>query len=257
MSSSIARQVGAAIMDKQGGVIATGTNEAPYFQGGVCSEDSGTNSREYAMGFDSNTKHKKGILGNFIQLLQNEKWIPEKENKEVQELVDEFLSNPNLKNAKLMNITEFGREVHAEMTALMEASRKTIAVKNCALYCTTFPCHVCAKHIVTAGLEKVVFIEPYPKSMAEELFRDSINVDKKSDGEDKIEFNPFVGIAPRRYMDVFKWNDRKQNSSEKIDWDNSIKQPRFGDNPIAISTNEENQTVIFLEKRERLSKSEI
>jgi deoxycytidylate deaminase len=30
----------------------------------------------------------------------------------------------------------------------------------------SFPCHMCARHIIATGLREVVYIEPYPKSVA-------------------------------------------------------------------------------------------
>lgn len=253
MSSSLARQVGTSIMGKNGSVIATGTNEVPYYKGGVCNEDTGKEYREYEKGQDSNDQQKRNILGNFLQLLK-ENWLStEKAEKDVKDLVEEVLSDPKLKNTQLMNITEFGREVHAEMTALLEASRKSITVENGILYCTTFPCHVCSKHIIASGIKKVIFIEPYHKSLAEILFNDFINVDKKSEDPDKIEFNAFVGIAPRRYMDIFRWGTRKQQNNEKLEWFPLNANPRFGEEPPAISKKEDIAITTFLGKLEKTS----
>ena len=42
------------------------------------------------------------------------------------------------------------------------------------MYVTTFPCHNCAKHIIAAGLERVVYLEPYPKSRAKTLYDEDI-----------------------------------------------------------------------------------
>ncbi|MDE1818981.1 MAG: hypothetical protein KGI19_10320 [Thaumarchaeota archaeon] len=249
MSSSLARQVGASIMGENGSVISTGTNEVPYVDGGVCNEDFGNTLREFEKGSDFNDKHKKLIIGNFLQLLKDNSWLSEsKKEIDVKILVDEVFNNPKLKNAQLMNLTEFGREMHAEMTALMEAARKTISVEDGTLYCTTFPCHLCTKHIVAAGIDQVIFIEPYRKSLAEDLFQDFISVDKKSETENKIEFNPFVGIAPRRYMDLFKWVTRKQKNNEKLGWDQPTSNPRFGEEPPAIFKKEDNVVLVFLEK---------
>jgi len=37
------------------------------------------------------------------------------------------------------------------------------------LYCTNYPCHYCAKHIIAAGINRVVYLEPYEKSLARKL----------------------------------------------------------------------------------------
>ena len=46
------------------------------------------------------------------------------------------------------------------------------------MFVTTFPCHYCARHIVSAGIDEVQYIEPYPKSQAIGLHRDSIEPEK-------------------------------------------------------------------------------
>jgi hypothetical protein len=50
-----------------------------------------------------------------------------------------------LSNTKLMDLTEFGRAVHAEMDALMACTRVGATAKGARLFCTTFPCHNCTK----------------------------------------------------------------------------------------------------------------
>ena len=85
------------------------------------------------------------------------------------------------------------------------------------MYCTDLPCHECAKHIVASGIRRLVFIEPYPKSRAFELFDDSIVLGETRDG--RVNFVPFVGIAPRRYLVVFVGTDRRDEEDKWLDWD--------------------------------------
>jgi deoxycytidylate deaminase len=80
------------------------------------------------------------------------------------------------------------------------------------LYCTTFPCHMCAKHIVASGVKRVVYIEPYPKSYAEQLHGDAIIVARSNDKE-KVVFEPFIGISPFRYRDLFARDRRRKDDS--------------------------------------------
>jgi deoxycytidylate deaminase len=87
---------------------------------------------------------------------------------------EELFKDKKVQDSEFMDALEYGRIVHAEMGALADAARLGHMVKDGTLYCTTFPCHMCAKHIVAAGIEKVVFLEPYPKSLASDLHSDSI-----------------------------------------------------------------------------------
>jgi hypothetical protein len=92
------------------------------------------------------------------------------------------------------------------MEALLSCARTGVSPRGGTLYSTTFPCHNCAKHIVAAGVSRVVFVEPYPKSLAVELHSDSIilaNEMKTGEGKGKVRFEPFVGVGARRFMDLF------------------------------------------------------
>ena len=100
-----------------------------------------------------------------------------------------------------MNLTEFGRAVHAEAEAIIAAARTGAIVRRGSLYVTTFPCHVCAKQIVAAGISEVTYIEPYPKSMATDLHEDSVRIDGES--QNRVRFKPFVGVAPRCFPRLF------------------------------------------------------
>ena len=102
----------------------------------------------------------------------------------------------------LFDITEFVRATHAEMSAILSCAGNGVSPVGKVLYCTTFPCHNCAKHIVDSGIIEVLFIEPYPKSFSEELHRDAISVSGDS-VRGKVVFKHFIGVAASRYLDLF------------------------------------------------------
>jgi tRNA(Arg) A34 adenosine deaminase TadA len=108
----------------------------------------------------------------------------------------------------VLDITEFGRAVHAEMDALLTCARSGVSPVDGILYTTTFPCHNCTRHIIAAGIERVIYIEPYAKSRAQELHEDAIVVEEKAlrpkrSSRRKVPFTHFVGVGPRRYFDLF------------------------------------------------------
>ena len=96
------------------------------------------------------------------------------------------------------------------LAVLSDAARKGLAVERGTLFCTTFPCHLCAKHIVAAGIKRVVFLEPYPKSYAWKLHSDSIEVDERGHAT-KVNFEAFIGVSPYRYRDLFEKKSRKKD----------------------------------------------
>jgi deoxycytidylate deaminase len=110
---------------------------------------------------------------------------------------------------RIDNIIEFGRAVHAEMAALTDAAVRGVSVTGCTVYSTTFPCHLCTRHIIAAGIKRVVYIHPYPKSLAAQLHQDSIAIDVAHPARNLVRFEPFVGLAPRRFLNLFTASVRK------------------------------------------------
>lgn len=105
----------------------------------------------------------------------------------------------------IRDLLEYSRSIHAEMDALLAAARNGISPRDGKLFCTTYPCHNCARHLVAAGVVEVRYIEPYIKSLAIELHYDSISTEKPKPGErDRMTIAPFTGIGPRMFDDFFK-----------------------------------------------------
>jgi deoxycytidylate deaminase len=210
----MSRQVGAAIFTKEGEIISLGCNEVPKFGGGTYWDDDPAPHRDIDNGFEPNSNRKAKIAYNLIEKLYNQNLISTE--KSLHDFFDEVLKNKEVKSAKVFDITEYGRMAHAEMSAILDASRLGRSTKNSTLFCTTFPCHNCAKHIVTAGISRVVYIEPYEKSQALSLHEDSISLNPED--SDKVIFEHFRGISPRRYRDIFEKGRRSFKSGEAKQW---------------------------------------
>ena len=225
-SADLSRQVGAVVTIGTD-IISSGANECPKPSGGTYwptyERSTGrifdvANGRDYTNNFDCNEKEKQKI----IAALKNN--IPKGVLKQLEE---------NIVTSQLNDITEYGRVVHAEMDAILACARRGISCEKSVVFCTTYPCHNCAKHIVVSGIEKVVFIEPYPKSRAYEMHPDAIRTpeDKTSD---KVLFIPFVGVGPRQFVNMFsmtlslgeKIRRKQKGSFERVEWDKSTARPR-------------------------------
>lgn len=201
-SADLSRQVGASILSPSGEVVALGTNEVPAAGGGQYWGQEKPDERDFVRGEDANAKVIHDCLEEVLSILDPKlhELSAEDRGTRVQQ------AEEALRTTRLMNLTEFGRAVHAEMEAILAAGRLGISVRRCFLYSTTFPCHNCAKHIVNAGIERVIYIEPYPKSLAGQLHNDSIDLPanrEDPDQEQRVRFEPFVGVAPRIYADLF------------------------------------------------------
>lgn len=214
-SSDLSRQVGAAIFSEDGELITQGCNDVPKALGGNYWDGDNPDNRDIKKGYDPNDSLKKEIIRNFIERLQSKGLLHDRLSaignsfKIVDHLTRKDSEEGVLADAQVMDLTEYGRIVHAEMNAICDAARVGISVKNSVLYCTTFPCHNCAKHIIAAGVKKIVFLEPYPKSKAYELYADEIQVESDTDNS-KVSFMPFLGISPYRYRDIFQKGKRKE-----------------------------------------------
>lgn len=231
-SADLGRQVGAAIVNADGDVIAVGANEVPRAGGGLYWPDASPDGRDFTRPRNDSQSRRRETLAEVFKELKSRGWINPRRIRGTAR-TDERIVNElsrELKDTRLMNLGEFGRSVHAEMAALLDAARRGVSVKDADLYSSTFPCHNCAKHIVAAGIARVHFIEPYPESLATELHDDSLVVDptEKSiaGGKCLVRFETFVGVAPRRYFEFFSKLGRKDEHGEALKWQHEGATPR-------------------------------
>jgi dCMP deaminase len=61
---------------------------------------------------------------------------------------------------------ELCRAVHAEQNAIIQAALHGVSIEGATLYCTHQPCILCAKMMINARIQKVVFQESYPDETA-------------------------------------------------------------------------------------------
>lgn len=255
-SSSLSRQVGAAITKERGEVLAVGTNEVPRGGGGTYWDGDEPDGRDVARGYDVSDQFKRNTLGEVLKCLQEAGWFGENHrHRDVDALLRAALDEkwrdgetekaPPLRHARIMDIIEYGRTVHAEMTAITDAARLGVSVADARLYTTTFPCHDCARHIVAAGIREVVYVEPYAKSLAVELYPDSVAVEHPATGS-QVPFVPFIGVAPRRYAEWFAMHgERKGARGDVLPWNPLAGLPRAAEEPIAYLKREQRDVQTF------------
>lgn len=76
---------------------------------------------------------------------------------------------------------ELCRGLHAEQNAIINAANHGVALKGGTIYTTTHPCIICAKMIINAGIEEVVYFESYPDPLSMEMFGEADIVIRKLD----------------------------------------------------------------------------
>lgn len=246
-SAALGRQVGAAVYNETGDLVTTGYNEIPAVGGGHLRPGTQVDRRDYVMGWNESRRRNDRLLGRVEDVVRmvGTRRRPKTESSDRQQILPniDLSEAPNetpdsnehslkdlragLAQAGLASLIEFGRDVHAEQSAVCTAARLGRALVGGTMYVTTFPCHLCAKHIIAAGISRVVFIEPYAKSQAEELFEGLISVDELRGG--RVHFQRHIGIAPRAYFDLFDVPSdlREDENGAARQWHESTAVPWF------------------------------
>lgn len=104
---------------------------------------------------------------------------------------EEFLPGKNPeRSGKLLDMC---RALHAEERAILNLSRAGTRVPDEAiLFSTTFPCNLCANKIVSAGIKRVVYAEPYITVEAEKILR-----------ERGVKLDRFEGVKSSAYFRLY------------------------------------------------------
>ncbi|KXV57205.1 hypothetical protein AD948_14750 [Acetobacter senegalensis] len=210
--------MGAAIFTQNGEIVITGCNDVAKAGGGLFWEEDQEKNRDIDIGSEANKEETSRIIYSFLKTLENEKIIL----RTTESLLSDQKIKETISKSMIGEITEYGRMVHAEMNAITDAARLGRPLKDTNMYVTTYPCHNCAKHIVSSGISRVVYIEPYPKSRASKLYRHAIT---DSDGLNGVKFVHFYGISPSLYKMIFERSKRRDQNGKIQEWQNSYPFP--------------------------------
>jgi deoxycytidylate deaminase len=211
-SACLSRQVGAAVTDQDGEVLAIGWNDVPKAFGDLYITDltidpnAEYDKRCWNYGGRCYNDEEKGLLAeHIVEALAD--FIPQGKRKQAAQAV--------ANDKKLRGLIEFSRSIHAEMHAILTALRQTGArVRGGRLYVTTYPCHSCARHIVAAGIRVVYYIEPYKKSLATKLHGDAVTENEKD--QEHVRFLPYDGVAPVRYLALFRMTPDSRKKDGRV-----------------------------------------
>lgn len=208
-SACLSRQVGAAIFSKGEELIGVGCNDVPKYGGGLYGEqDADNDMRCFRWGGQvcHNDERKAQLARSVASSISN------KDGGKADAIFGQALEAVSKSDAR--NLIEFSRSVHAEMEAIVSVAREGKgATVGGTLFTTTYPCHNCARHIVAAGIERVVFIEPYSKSLALALHHDSIT---EIDEPKRVRFQQYEGFAPTAALRIFSSAGRERKVAGKI-----------------------------------------
>lgn len=68
---------------------------------------------------------------------------------------------------------ELCRAVHAEQNLIIQASLHHSSSKDGIVYCTHFPCSICAKILINSGIREIYYFNSYDDYLSWELLQDS------------------------------------------------------------------------------------
>ncbi len=209
-SAAAGRQVGVAVIDQDGEVLVTGTNEVPKPGGGQYWPGDLPDYRDFKLRYETNDIGKRDVIQDVLRRLKAGGWL----SSDQAELDDVSLVNAAIEEggpldgARITDLIEFGRIVHAEMAAICTAARRGTSLRGATLYTTTYPCHECTRLIIAAGIKRVVYIAPYTKSQVKMLFNDLVSHTPVDGHQNSVEIVPFQGVAPEMYPLVFRMGGR-------------------------------------------------
>ena len=88
--------------------------------------------------------------------------------------------------------------------------------------------HVCETNYFM-GIDTVVFLDPYPKSLVNEMHSDAVCIEGADRGDytkfPAVKFEHFYRITPRRYREFFERGSRKNDSGDFKEYIDSRKVP--------------------------------
>jgi cytidine deaminase len=224
-SAEMGRQVGAAIVHPRGEILAVGANEVPSAGGGLYWSPDEPDGRDFAdePAIDSNTLWQRRISRELLVRMRRTNWLNADRATDLgddaydidEDELDEYLKD--VKPTRFSSLTEFGRAVHAEMDALTTAARNGVTVRGATVVCTTFPCHNCTRHLIAAGIARIVYMLPYAKSLARDLHRDAVEIEPEHAGGSgqKVALEQYIGVAPRVYPQYYAFVGREGRKSSR------------------------------------------
>jgi len=134
----------------------------------------------------------------------SEKQIREIITNDIESLDESFCFKDEYAKKTGKKSLQYCRALHGEENAILQTAKiGGIGLKNATIYTTTFPCELCAKKIYQVNIERIVYVEPYPKSISEEVFL--------KDGIRKPKIEQFEGVKPYSYFRIYKpFLDKKE-----------------------------------------------
>ena len=100
-----------------------------------------------------------------------------KENRIVSQGYNGFL--PGCPHKSIVRNNHEQATVHAEQNAIADCAKRGVDCNNSTAYITHYPCIICARILLAAGISKIKYIHDYKNDELVEVFTKQCNVELK------------------------------------------------------------------------------
>ncbi|UKA62403.1 anti-phage dCTP deaminase [Arthrobacter sp. FW306-04-A] len=257
-SADPGRQVGAAITTANGELISLGCNDVPSPGGGLAWSGDSVDARDFRRGYDYNKRMTAQTMAELLDVLADSGALAEPySSMSVQQRLQAIqdVNDGAVKRTRAMSLIEFGRISHAEMTAITQAARISASIEGATLYTTAFPCHMCMRLIIASGIMRVVYVDPYPKSLAWDMYTEALSASSSEYGN-RVLVTPFWGTARKIFERAFSAGVRKRNPDGTFGYpDPSTQRWKLASaDPLLGAEESESQLIIAFAKKWQDSK---
>lgn len=68
---------------------------------------------------------------------------------------------------------ELCRGLHAEQNVIIQAALHGVSIQGATVYITNYPCSLCVKMLINAGIREIVYFRDYPDELASEIAKEA------------------------------------------------------------------------------------
>ncbi len=68
---------------------------------------------------------------------------------------------------------ELCRGLHAEQNAIIQAAYHGVSIRGAILFCTNYPCVICSKMLINAGIRIIYYESGYADSLSEQMLQEA------------------------------------------------------------------------------------
>jgi len=101
-----------------------------------------------------------------------------KDNRIVSQGYNGFL--PGCKHQSIMRDGHEQATVHAEQNAISDCAKRGVSCEDCTAYITHYPCIICCRILLAAGIKKIKYINNYRNDELVAHFTEMMNVSLQS-----------------------------------------------------------------------------